>query len=160
MTDTGFDATITANVLANYVPHLRRGAHSGDDVWCQRLLINDFGMVFRDAPSPEARRVLLAEEPDVIDARWDAFVGAYGEFLAHAADIPPPDWVYNPRRRLDELWIPGPTFEAEHEWRIATSPPQFAARNVAFPADHLLVDGVAVVLSPEEINRPPARRRR
>lgn len=102
------DVTITANVLARYVPALR----DSDEDFRLRLVLHDFGMVFQH-PTNAERVVLLAEEPDLFDARWDAFLAAYAQYLACHAGLEAPPWVRGPRRYLGGSWFPGRRFPRE-----------------------------------------------
>ena len=133
-TDCGIDATITANTLAKYVPTLR----DADEGFRQRLVLNDFGMVFQHATRDE-RVVLLAAEPEPFDPRWDAFLAAYAEHLAYHADIAAPSWVFSPHRHLREFWYPGPRFPHERARTILTTPAAFEAHGIWFPARELEV---------------------
>ena len=97
------DVTITANVLANYVPTLR---HEDDEVWRARVVLHDFGMVWQHADATE-RELLVADEPEPFDQRWDAFLAAYVEYLCYHADMAAPRWVFKRSRHLSEFWFPG-----------------------------------------------------
>ena len=128
------DVTITANVLARYVSALR----GSDEDFRLRLVLHDFGMVFQHAATAE-RVVLLAEEPELFDARWDAFLAAYAEHLAHHAGLEAPAWVGGPRRYLREFWFPGRRFPRERAATILTTPGAFEAHGIWFPARELEV---------------------
>lgn len=128
------DVTITANVLARYVPALR----DADEDFRLRLVLHDFGMVFQHATTAE-RLVLLAEEPELFDARWDAFLAAYAEHLAGAAGLEAPAWARGPRRYLDESWFPGRRFPRERAATILATPTAFEARRIWFPERELEV---------------------
>ena len=127
--------TITANVLANYVPALRA---ESDEAWRARIVLHDFGMVWQHAGAAE-REVLVADEPEPFDPRWDAFLAAYVEFLCHHAELPVPQWVFDPRRHLGEFWFPGPRFPRERAAVILTTPAAFEAHGIWFPARELQV---------------------
>ena len=127
--------TITANVLANYVPALRA---ESDEAWRARIVLHDFGMVWQHA-SAAAREVLVTDEPEPFDPRWDAFLAAYVEFLCHHAELPVPQWVFDPRRHLGEFWFPGPRFPRERAATILTTPAAFEAHGIWFPARELEV---------------------
>ena len=129
------DVTITANVLANYVPALRA---ESDEAWRARIVLHDFGMVWQHA-SAAAREVLVTGEPEPFDPRWDAFLAAYVEFLCHHAEMPAPQWVFDPRRHLGEFWFPGPRFPRERAATILTTPAAFEAHGIWFPARELEV---------------------
>ena len=129
------DVTITANVLANYVPALRA---ESDEAWRARIVLHDFGMVWQHAGAA-AREVLVTEEPEPFDPRWDAFLAAYVEFLCHHAELPAPQWVFDPRRHLGEFWFPGPRFPRERAAVILTTPAAFEAHGIWFPARELEV---------------------
>lgn len=70
------DKTITENRLACYVPGLREY----DDGFRLRVILHDFGMVWQHAGRAE-RAVLVEEEPEPFDERWDGFLAAYVEQL-------------------------------------------------------------------------------
>ena len=128
------DVTITANVLARYVPALR----DSDEDFRLRLVLHDFGMVFQHATAAE-RVVLLAEEPELFDARWDAFLAAYAEHLAHDAGLEAPGWVSGPRRYLSEFWFPGRRFARERAATTLATPAAFEAHGIWFPERELEV---------------------
>ena len=129
------DVTITANVLANYVPALRS---ESDEAWRARIVLHDFGMVWQHAGAAE-REALVADEPEPFDPRWDAFLAAYVEFLCHHAELPAPQWVFAPQRHLGEFWFPGPRFPRERAAVILTTPAAFEAHGIWFPARELEV---------------------
>jgi len=129
------DVTITANVLANYVGALRA---ESDEAWRARIVLHDFGMVWQHAGAAE-RQVLVADEPEPFDVRWDAFLAAYVEYLCHHADLPAPQWVFDPGRHLGEFWFPGPRFPRERAAVILTTPAAFEAHGIWFPARELEV---------------------
>ena len=129
------DVTITANVLANYVPALRA---ESDEAWRARIVLHDFGLVWQHASAAE-REVLVADEPEPFDPRWDAFLAAYVEFLCHHAELPAPQWVFDPRRHLGEFWFPGPRFPRERAATILATPAAFEAHGIWFPARELEV---------------------
>lgn len=128
------DVTITANTLARYVPALR----DSDEDFRLRLVLHDFGMVFQHATTAE-RIVLLAEEPELFDARWDAFLAAYAEHLAYHAGLAAPSWVRDPRRYLREFWFPARRFPRERDATIRTTPRAFEAHGIWFPERELQV---------------------
>ena len=129
------DVTITANVLANYVPALRE---ESDEAWRARIVLHDFGLVWQHASAAE-REVLVADEPEPFDPRWDAFLAAYVEFLCYHAEVPAPQWVFEPRRHLGEFWFPGPRFPRERAATILTTPAAFESHGIWFPARELEV---------------------
>lgn len=145
------DPAIRQYRMADYVELLAPAAAERDDIWCLRLILNEFGHFFCYANTAE-REILVGAEPEPFDRRWDAFLAGYTEFLCAAAGLQAPAWALEPGRYLDEGWVAGCPFPDERQWRIDTTPPQFAAHGVYYPAEHLLVDGVAVVNPPT----PPA----
>ena len=128
------DVTITANTLARYVPALR----GSDEDFRLRLVLHDFGMVFQHATTAE-RVVLLAEEPELFDERWDAFLAAYAEHLADGAGLEAPRWVRGPDRYLGGFWFPGRRFPRERAATILATPGAFEARGIWFPERELEV---------------------
>ena len=131
----GLDPSIVANVLANYVPALRA---ERDDVWRSRIVLHDFGMVWQHAGHLE-RIVLVAVEPAPFDQRWDAFLGAYVEYLCYHGDMAAPRWVFKRGRHLSEFWFPGPRFAFERAATILTTPATFESHGIWFPARELVV---------------------
>ena len=129
------DVTITANILANYVDALRE---ESDEAWRARIVLHDFGLVWQHADAAE-REVLVATEPEPFDARWDAFLAAYVEYLCYHAELPAPGWVFGPGRHLGVFWFPGPRFPREKAATILTTPAAFEAHGIWFPARELVV---------------------
>ena len=129
------DLTITANVLANYVPALRA---ESDDGWRARIVLHDFGLVWQHATAAE-REVLMAAEPEPFDSNWDAFLAAYVEYLCYHAEMPVPEWVFGAGRYLPRFWFPGPRFPRERAATILTTPAAFEAHGIWFPARELEV---------------------
>ena len=117
---TGWDATITANTLARYVPALR----DYDDDMRLRVVLHDFGMVFEHADIDQ-RRTLVDEEPELFDERWDAFLAAYVEHLCYHASLPAPRWTQTPARYLQQMWWPGHYFEFERGSVMLATPAAF-----------------------------------
>ena len=128
------DVTITANALARYVPALR----VSDDDFRLRIVLHDFGMVFQHADERE-RALLVAEEPERFDARWDAFLAAYAEHLCHHAGIPAPGWVFAAERHLGRFWFAGKRFPRERAATILTTPAAFEVHGIWFPERELEV---------------------
>lgn len=122
---TQLDATITANRLACYVPALR----DYDDDFRLRVILHDFGLVWQNA-SPTERIVLVAEEPELFDQRWDAFLGAYVEHLCYHAGLDAPDWVHDASRYLTRMWWPGDPFEFERGSIILKTPAAFEVHGI------------------------------
>lgn len=128
------DVTITANALARYVPTLR----VSDDDFRLRIVLHDFGMVFQHASERE-RVFLVAEEPELFDPRWDAFLAAYTEHLCYHAGIPAPAWVFTAQRHLSRFWFPGKRFPRERAATILTTPAAFEVHGIWFPERELEV---------------------
>ena len=128
------DVTITANALARYVPTLR----VSDDVFRLRIVLHDFGMVFQHANNRE-RSFLVEEEPELFEARWDAFLAAYTEHLCYHAGIPAPVWVFTAHRHLSRFWFPGKRFPRERAATILTTPAAFEIHGIWFPERELEV---------------------
>lgn len=128
------DVTITANTLARYVPTLRQS----DDEFRLRIVLHDFGMVFQHADSRE-RTFLVAEEPELFDPHWDAFLAAYVEYLCHHAGMPTPAWVFTSERHLPRFWYAGGRFPRERAATILTTPATFEVHGIWFPERELEV---------------------
>ena len=128
------DVTITANALARYVPTLRV---SHDD-FRLRIVLHDFGMVFQHADTEE-RALLVSEEPERFDPRWDAFLAAYTEYLCYHAGIPAPSWVFTAGRHLPRFWYAGRRYPRERAATILTTPATFEVHGIWFPERELEV---------------------
>ena len=114
------DRTITQNRLACYVPGLREC----DDTLRLRVILHDFGMVWQHANRAE-RIVLVDEEPEPFDERWDGFLAAYVEHLSYHANIATPPWTQNENRFLERMWWPAHYFEFERGSVMMSTPAAF-----------------------------------
>lgn len=120
--------------LAGYVPELRVRC----DETRLRLLLHDFGMVWRSTPRDQ-RPALVEVETGSIDERWDAFCAAYAEHLCVEDGLPVPGWTQNARRCLSRRWFAGGCFAFDRARTIASTPPVFAAHGICFPRGELAV---------------------
>ena len=120
--------------VAAYVPTLR----TCDEIMCLRVMLHGFGLVWEDAPLDD-RFVLVAEEPELFDSNWDAFLAAYVEHLCEQDGIKPPAWVHNDDRFLAEFWFAGGCFPFDYERTITTTPTAFRAHGIWIPEEELLV---------------------
>ena len=114
------DKTITSNRLACYVSGLR----DFDDKFRLRVILHDFGMVWQHADRRE-RGVLVEEEPEPFDERWDAFLAAYVEHLCYHAEMVAPAWTQHERRYLKRMWWPAHYFEFERGSVMMSTPVAF-----------------------------------
>lgn len=119
------DRTITENRLCCYVPGLREY----DDALRLRVVLHDFGMVWQHATTEE-RQVLVEEEPESFDERWDAFLAAYVEHLCDHADLAAPAWTQHQSRYLQRMWWPGHYFEFERGSVMMSTPAAFEAHGM------------------------------
>ena len=94
------DPAIRRYRMADYVELLAPAAAEGDDIWCLRLILNEFGHFFCHSNTAE-RDILVGAEPEPFDRRWDAFLAGYTEFLCAAAGLQAPAWALEPGRYLD-----------------------------------------------------------
>ena len=123
--DARLDVTITANRLACYVSALR----DYDDEFRLRVILHDFGLVWQHA-SPTERIVLVDEEPELFEQRWDAFLAAYVEHLCYRAGLDVPDWVQDESRYLTRMWWAGDPFEFERGSIILSTPAAFEVHGI------------------------------
>jgi transcriptional regulator with XRE-family HTH domain len=82
------------------------------------------------------RRMISAEPPPTGDARWDAFLGALGEWLAVRARMDTPAWVHRPDRYLGRGWWVTPMTSMQ-AWEYAGSPASFQSHGVYIHRDSL-----------------------
>ncbi len=68
-----------------------------------RMLIHDLPRRFHLA-SPAERRAVLAKQPALTGARWDALLAAVVEHITRLHGEPVPRWVDEPERFLDTPW--------------------------------------------------------
>ncbi len=127
-------STRPPNALADYVPALR----ASDDEFRLRLLLHDFGLVWQEA-GPHERAALIADEPELFDPRWDAFLAAYAEHLARSAAITPPSWTSSKRRILPDFWYAGGCYAFDRVRTVVTTPGAFEEHGVWFPRSELAV---------------------
>lgn len=109
-----------------------------DDEWRLRVLLHEFGLTWNDAPI-ERRLELVAEEPVMVDDRWDALLAAYAEHLCWHAGLPAPHWALDEGRVLAKPWFVAgwsPTLKVE---AIVHSPASFEARGVLISDRELAV---------------------
>ncbi len=128
------DSTITANRLTCYVPALR----GFDDEFRARVILHDFGMVWEHANEAE-RELLVADEPEPFDKRWDAFLAAYVEHLCRRADMRMPAWTQQPGRYLDRMWWPAHYGEFERGSVIMATPASFEVHGMWIDERELVV---------------------
>ena len=128
------DPCITENRLACYVPALR----NCDDMFRLRIVLHDFGTVWRDANNAE-RAVLAAEEPERFDERWDAFLAAYIEHFCACDGLEAPGWTRRPQRYLQQMWWSPGYFDFERGRVIVTTPAAFYAHGIWIAGSDLLV---------------------
>ncbi len=114
------DKTITENRLACYVLGLREY----DDAFRLRVILHDFGMVWQHADRAE-RIILVEEEPEPFDERWDGFLAAYVEHLCYHAQLPTPAWTQQENRYLERMWWPAHYFEFERGSVMMSTPAAF-----------------------------------
>jgi hypothetical protein len=82
------------------------------------------------------RRMIAAEPPPTGDDRWDAFLGALGEWLAVRAGMDAPAWVHRPDRYLGRGWWVTP-MSSMRAWEYAGSPASFQSHGVYIHRDSL-----------------------
>lgn len=119
------DVTITANRMACYVPSLA----GYDDDFRLRVILHDFGLGWQHAGAT-ARTVLVAEEPEPFDQRWDAFLAAYAEHLCYHAGLDMPEWAQHERRYLKRMWWAGDPFKFERGSIILRTPAAFEVHGI------------------------------
>lgn len=83
------------------------------------------------------RRMIAAEPPLTGDVRWDAFLGALGEWLAVRAGMDTPAWVHRPDRYLGRGWWVTPMLSMR-AWEYAGSPVSFQSHGVYIHRDSLI----------------------
>jgi transcriptional regulator with XRE-family HTH domain len=84
---------------------------------------------FETADEATRKRMIRGEPPLVGDARWDAFLGALGEWLAVRHQMPSPPWALTSRRYLRQGWWVTP-MTSMHAWEYAGSPASFQTHGV------------------------------
>ena len=120
--------------LRDFVSRLREC----EDEMRLRVVLHEFGLVWNDTPLAD-RLWLVADEPALMEPRWDAFLAAYVEHRCLHDGITPPAWVFDGVRYLDRFWFPGPDLDFMHVEAIVHSPAAFEARRVFLPARELIV---------------------
>jgi len=128
--------------------------------------LSDFGRHLRDWLH-ELRRIssradaaaTIAEEPERLSEKFqqghvaDAWLGAYAEHLALAADLPPPEWAFVPWRSAAEpLFDEGGESPKLRALALEHSPPAFKRRNIFTPSVDLPLPRFAVSAA---LNRQP-----
>ena len=111
--------------LADYALSLR----DYDDEFRLRVILHGFGLVWQDA-SPQERIVLVEQEPEPFDQRWDAFLAAYAEHLCHRAGGRMPDWTQHESRYLKQMWWAGDPFKFERGSIILDTPASFEVHGI------------------------------
>jgi hypothetical protein len=110
--------------------------------------LSDFGRHLRDwlhelrrISSREDGAATIAEEPERLSEKFqqghvaDAWLGAYAEHLALAADLPPPEWAFVPWRTAAEpLFDEGGESPKLRALALEHSPPAFKRRNIFTPS--------------------------
>jgi transcriptional regulator with XRE-family HTH domain len=91
---------------------------------------------FWSADADGRRRIIAAKPPSVGDARWDAFLGALGEWLAVRAGLAVPTWVHQADRYLGRGWWVSP-MASMRAWEYAGSPASFQSHGVYLHRDSL-----------------------
>lgn len=119
------DKSITDNRLVCYVPALREC----DDRFRLRVILHDFGMVWQHA-TPAQRELLVAQEPESVDERWDAFLGAYVEHLCYHAGLTAPAWTRHNSRYLQRMWWPAHYFDFERGSVMMSTPAAFEIHGI------------------------------
>ena len=120
--------------LASYSAELA----AADDEWRLRLLIHEFGLIWNDSRVHD-RPALVADEPEPIDHRWDAFMAAYVEHLCWHADLDSPGWVFAPHRYLDRVWFVADWSATLKIEAVVHTPAAFEARGVMLSDRELMV---------------------
>ena len=128
------DLTITQSTLSQYVPVLR----DVDDEFRLRLILHDFGMVYEHAEAA-GRTVLLDEEPELFEPRWDAFLGAYAGHLTTRSGAATPVWAQQPCRFLHDFWFAPRRYPRERARTFLTTPALFEEHGIWFPERELEV---------------------
>ena len=110
--------------------------------------LSDFGRHLRDWLH-ELRRIssradaatTIGEEPERLSEKFqqghvaDAWLGAYAEHLAIAADLPPPDWAFvSWRTAAEPLFDEGGESPRLRALALEHSPPAFKRRKIFTPA--------------------------
>lgn len=91
---------------------------------------------FRSADEERRLRMIAARPPSTGDARWDAFLGALGEWLAVRAHLDAPAWVHGTDRYLGRGWWVSPMTSMQ-AWEYAGSPASFQSHGVYLHRDSL-----------------------
>lgn len=120
--------------LASYVPWLR----DADDEWRLRIVLHDFGLLWQQTDRHQ-RLSLVADEPEPLGARWDAFLAAWVEHNCLHDELQAPDWVFGDSRYLESFWYPGRDLPALRAEAIVHSPAAFEVRGVLLAARELTV---------------------
>ena len=94
-----------------------------DDDMCYRMIIHDLPRYFHGA-TPETRKWMISERPQLTERRWDALLAATTEHIAILHSMAVPDWVDEEERFLDPPWFVGMEGQNPFPW-LATSPPPF-----------------------------------
>ncbi len=80
--------------------------------------------------TPDVLRTEIGTDPGLTgDTRWDAFVGAMAERVAHLAAIPVPPWTADHGRFVEPWWFVTP-YEAMRAIALVQAPREFALRGV------------------------------
>ncbi len=120
------DGTATFS-LEGYTTGIRSG-WSEDEI--ARAVLHDLPRRFHQLGVAEQRSV-LATAPKLTGTRWDALLAAVAEHIAWLHDHPPPEWVDEPERFLDETWVLAKTRQIRLE-SLMYAPPAFL-RHGAIP---------------------------
>ncbi|MDQ3756479.1 MAG: helix-turn-helix domain-containing protein [Actinomycetota bacterium] len=92
---------------------------------------------FRRADTGTQLRMITARPAPTGDSRWDAFLGALGEWLAVTAGLQAPSWTQDSGRFLSQGWWITP-MQSLQAWEYAGSPVSFKIRGVYVHRDSLV----------------------
>jgi hypothetical protein len=99
-----------------------------DDLKVQWRLVMEFLEEFRHE-TPAKKLQLTAQDPELTNTSWDAFLAGLAEHLAGVSQLPKPSWVDDPCRRLSETWFTNPLATAQRR-AVKDSPAAFRSRNI------------------------------
>ncbi len=94
-----------------------------------RQLMRYFGLCWFNVP-PGDRFGLVADEPESLGERWDAFAAGYAEELCQRDGVDVPAWAHRPERYLDYLWFPAAPTEFFRLMAMTAPAPWFAEHGV------------------------------
>ncbi len=106
----------------------RADINRGDDSSLIRKAA-EFGNRFWTSSRKSQKKMIGTRPPSTSSKKWDAFIGALGEWLAVEVKIPVPLWTREDSRFLELGWWVTP-MESLRAWEYAGSPAAFQTRGV------------------------------